>query len=253
MPNDTATHDYWTSSVIGEVAVIRSTPHPRRTLTIDGAAQLMRSIGSLAGADSVPPLVIELDVDHAELLEVRQMAEGRPIADWAPWVDVINAIDRYPSLVIASIPRQASCGGLELALAADLRVSRADATLGLFETRMGILPGCGGTQRLPRLVGRGHATALVLGGEPISGDRAERIGLVEFLADEPTAWAVAFAARCAENGSGVLVAAKRALRAAEAPLADGLREEGRAFLHLVNQPMATRRMAEWLDGQRAAG
>jgi enoyl-CoA hydratase/carnithine racemase len=218
-------------------------------LTIEGASQLVEAVNTWARAEDVPPLVVELDVDHAELLEVREMSEGRPIADWLPWVRAIDALENYPNLVVVAIPRQASCGGLELALAADIRVARADATLGLFETRMGILPGCGGTQRLPRLVGPGHAALLVLSGEPINGERAERIGLVQQLADDPTNWAISFAQRCSGNGNDVLVTAKQALRAAQSSLADGLRVEGRAFLKLVNQPTAARHIAEWLAGQ----
>jgi enoyl-CoA hydratase/carnithine racemase len=243
-------HIYWSASTAGDVAVIRSLPHRRRTLTIAGAAQLVEAVNTWSSAEVVPPLVVELDVDHAELLEVREMSQGRPIADWAPWVEAIDALENYPNLVIASVPRQASCGGLELALAADVRVARADATLGLFETRMGILPGCGGTQRLPRLVGPGHAALLVLSGEPISGERAEQIGLVQEIADDPTEWAIGFAQRCSQNGSDVLITAKHALRAAQSSLADGLRVEGRAFLKLVNQPTADQHITEWLGGQK---
>ena len=244
-------HTYWSSATVGDVAVIRSQPHPRRTLTIDGAAQLVDKVKSFAELGEVPPLVVELDIDHAELLEVQQMAQGRPIADWAPWVEAITVVENYPSLVIAAIPRQASCGGLELALAADVRVSRHDSVLGLFETRMGILPGCGGTQRLPRLVGPGHAAMMVMSGEPVTGEHAERIGLVQRLADDPTAWSVDFAQRCAHNGNSVLTATKRALRAAAAPLDEGLRVEGRAFLKLVNQPTAERHIAAWLAQQES--
>ena len=60
------------------------------------------------------------------------------------------------------------------------------ARLGVLETRMGVLPGAGGTQRLPELVGRGNAALLVLSGEPVSGTEAHRMGLVQLIDDDPT-------------------------------------------------------------------
>jgi len=242
-------HQYWSISNVEDVSVIRSHPHARRTLTISAAAQLLQLIETCAGAQEVAPIVLEIDADHAELLEVQQMADGRPIADWAPWVNVISAIDAYQSLIIAAIPRQASCGGLEIALAADLRVCRLDTILGLFETRMGILPGAGGTQRLPKLVGYSNAIEIILSGEPINGHRANEIGLVQRVEDNPIDWAINFAQRCARNGSSVLIGAKSALRASSQSTSSGFRLEGQTFLDLVNQPLARQRMSEWLANQ----
>ncbi|MFZ9698037.1 MAG: enoyl-CoA hydratase/isomerase family protein [Ilumatobacteraceae bacterium] len=243
------THRYWSSQSLEGVNVIRSHPHQRRTLTIEGAGQLREILGTFTSSESVSPLVIEITIDHAELREVQEMSEGRPIADWAPWVEAIAAMANYPSLCIAAIPDQAACGGLEMALAADMRVAHPAATLGLYETRMGILPGAGGTQRLPRLIGHGQATALILSGDPISGDRAERIGLVEQLDDDPVEWAIRFARRCSRNGPNVLVQAKKALSAATPHDPSGFRTEGKAFLHLVGQETARRQMAMWLEDQ----
>ena len=247
------THQYWYITNADEINVIRANPHPRGTLTIEGAAQLRDFVNVCAGAESVAPLVVEIDIESAELEEVRQMAEGRPIKDWAPWVSAIAALDQYPSLVVAAIPRRASCGGLELALAADLRIARHDATLGLFESRMGILPGAGGTQRLPHLVGFGHATELILSGAPISGARAADIGLVEHLDEDPMSRAVAITQACWANGSEVLTTAKRAIRAAATRSEDGYRVEGKSFLHLVNQPTAHKKIAEWLARPELSG
>jgi enoyl-CoA hydratase len=242
-------HEYWSLHNQGNIAIIRSHAHSRKTLTIDGAAQLLVLLDKCAGQTLPPPVVIEIDVAHAELLEVQQMAEGRPIADWAPWVNVINAIDSYANLTVAAIPRQASCGGLELALAADLRICRSDATLGLFETRMGILPGAGGTQRLPKLIGYAHALEIILSGEPIDGQQAEKIGLAQRTSDDPLTWAIEFAQRCSLNGNNVLISAKRSVLASRNPDASGFRLEGKTFLDLVNQPFAKQRMTEWLANQ----
>jgi enoyl-CoA hydratase/carnithine racemase len=89
-----------------------------------------------------------------------------------------SAIERLPKVVIAAVNGVALGGGTELALAADLRVAAATATMGLTETRLAIIPGAGGTQRLPRLVGKGKAKELIFTGARIGADAALEIGLV---------------------------------------------------------------------------
>jgi enoyl-CoA hydratase/carnithine racemase len=96
-----------------------------------------------------------------------------------------------PALSIAAIEGLALGGGLELAMACTLRVAGADARLGLPEVKLGLIPGAGGTQRLPRLVGRGPALDLMLTGRQIDANEALRIGLVDRLAEAGSAVAVA--------------------------------------------------------------
>jgi enoyl-CoA hydratase/carnithine racemase len=86
--------------------------------------------------------------------------------------------------VVAAIHGYCLGGGLELALACDLRVAHRDAQLGLPEVRLGLLPGGGGTQRLTRLVGPGRARWLIMSGERIAAEQAERWGLVEHVVDD---------------------------------------------------------------------
>ena len=87
-------------------------------------------------------------------------------------------LDTSPVPVVAALNGVALGGGLELALLADLRVAAAHATLGLPETSIGIIPGAGGTQRLPRVVGEARAKELILLGRRLSADEALAIGLV---------------------------------------------------------------------------
>jgi enoyl-CoA hydratase/carnithine racemase len=94
-------------------------------------------------------------------------------------LDFRQVMDRCPQPIIAAIRGVALGGGLELALACDLRIAGDDALLGLTETNLAIIPGGGGTQRLPRLVGRGKALEMILTGMRIGAAEALRIGLVE--------------------------------------------------------------------------
>ena len=242
-------HTYWTLEEHNGCALIRSNPTPRGTMTIEGAAQLLSLLERCTKQALPPPLVLEINVLHAELKELQEMALGRPIADWAPWVNAISAVENYPNLLVVVIPEQATCGGLEIAVAADIRIAAATARLGLLEARMGIIPGAGGTQRLPRLVGFGHASALILSGAVISGERAEKIGLVEWLSDDPVSSGMKFAERCLSNSNEVLIAAKKAIRAGRFENLDGYKTEGRGFLSLVALPTATANMSHWLSEQ----
>jgi len=95
-----------------------------------------------------------------------------------------DRLEAAPVPVVAAIHGYCIGGGLELALGCDLRVARRDAQLGFPEVNLGLLPGGGGTQRAPRLVGRSRAAWLVMSGERIGAELAERWGLVDFVFDD---------------------------------------------------------------------
>ena len=243
------TIDQWSVERDDQVCLIRFQGGERRTMTIRGAAQLGSLLRERAERSEPPVVVLEIDVLHAELDEVLEMARGRPIGDWAPWVEVIAALGTYPVATIASIPRQATCGGLELSLGTDVRVAAPDARLGVLETRIGLIPGAGGTQRLPGLIGMGNASLLVLSGEAVSGTEAHRMGLVQLLDEDPTRAAQHLAERIAKIGTQVIAAAKRGLRAAATTTDAGFREEGRAFLSVVGLPSTIETMTRWTAAQ----
>jgi enoyl-CoA hydratase/carnithine racemase len=99
----------------------------------------------------------------------------------------VERLAAQPALTIAAIEGLALGGGLELAMACTMRVAGSGARLGLPEVKLGLIPGAGGTQRLPRLVGRGAALDLMLTGRQIDAADALRIGLVERVVDAGTA------------------------------------------------------------------
>jgi len=143
-------------------------------------------------------------------------------------VDFRAAMDRCPQPIIAAIRGFALGGGLELALACDIRIAGEDSQLGLTEVNLAIIPGGGGTQRLPRLVGRGKALEMILTGGRIDASEALRIGLVERVvpATEVLSSAQALARTLAEKAPVALRYAKEAVvKGLGLPLEDGLRLE----------------------------
>jgi enoyl-CoA hydratase len=151
-------------------------------------------------------------------------------------------------LTLVEIGGAALGGGMELALACDVRVAAADAKLGLPEVRLGLVPGAGGTQRLTRLCGRGIANRLILGGEVIDGALAERLGIVQWTQprEQLAEWTRKLAAKFAEAPRAALAAAKRCIATANDPARDGPAEELTATRQLYEHPETRRRVAEFL-------
>ena len=137
---------------------------------------------------------------------------------------------------IAAIDGFCVAGGLELALACDIRIATPDARFGLPEVRWGIIPGGGGTQRLGKIVGIGVAMKMMLTGGEISADAALACGLVTDLVErsELENTAIATADRIVKNGPLAVVAARQALLASfELPMAQGLAKEAELQRHLL--------------------
>jgi enoyl-CoA hydratase len=145
---------------------------------------------------------------------------------------VLDRIENSPKPVIAAINGYAFGGGCELALACHLRLASDNAVLGLPEVSLGIIPGYGGTQRLPRLIGAGRALELILTGRRVRADEAAALGLVLRVVPRAQllAEAEALAGAIAKNGPLAVAAALEAVRrGVEMPLSDGLRLESGLF------------------------
>jgi len=146
-----------------------------------------------------------------------------------------------PAPVIAAIGGHAMGGGLELALLCDVLVADPRAKLGLPEVTLGLMPGAGGTQLLPRRVGVARATRMILLGEALDADAALAAGLIDAIAEPGAALAdaLAIAARLVALPGRAVRSAKAALRAAaRQPLEQGLARERRLFLELAATPDA---------------
>ena len=145
---------------------------------------------------------------------------------------VLDTLEQSPKPVIAAINGYAFGGGCELALACHMRLASENAVLGLPEVSLGIIPGYGGTQRLPRLIGNGRALEIILSGRRVKAEEAERLGIVnrvvprESLLDET----LALAQSILKNGPLAVAAALEAVRrGTELPLAEGQRFESGRF------------------------
>jgi enoyl-CoA hydratase len=147
-------------------------------------------------------------------------------------MSAIDSVARIPKPVIAAVTGFALGGGCELALAADFRVSADDAKWGQPEILLGIIPGMGGTQRLPRLVGPAKAKDLILTGRFVDAQEALEIGLVDAVvpAAEVYQTARAMAAKFAKGPALAMAAAKAAIDGGlDTDLANGLRLESHLF------------------------
>ena len=149
---------------------------------------------------------------------------------------VIKEVEELPQPVIAAMNGAAFGGGLEQALACDLRIRAAEAKLGLTETSLAIIPGAGGTQRLPRLIGPGKAKELIYTAKRLSAQEAAAVGMLEYVVpqSEVREKALELAAAMVKNGPLALVQAKLAInKGLEVDLATGLKIEELAYDALI--------------------
>jgi enoyl-CoA hydratase len=148
--------------------------------------------------------------DIGELTQLEGVFAGREMA--LAGQDVMHGIATLPIPTIAAINGYALGGGLELALACDVRVASRTARLGLPESGLGLLPGFGGTQRLPRLIGAGRALDLMLTTRQVQADEALSMGLVNYLADDALQKAREVAEQMLKNAPISLSLIKEAVR-----------------------------------------
>jgi 3-hydroxyacyl-CoA dehydrogenase len=180
------------------IAVITMNSPPVNALGLGQRTALRKALRQSFENDSIDAVIIDsglalfcggADIEEFKAGELWQAPDLHTI---------IDIIDNSPKLVIAAINGFAMGGGLELTMACDYRIARRAAMLGLPEIKLGLFPGAGGTQRLPRLAGLQVATEMILSGNPISASKAESVGLADRVVSDDIDFQEASVAYCRE-------------------------------------------------------
>ena len=229
----------WTETRQGRVAILTFARPPRNLMNFLSMTELVGHLERLAKQSSeISVVMLTGGVDgffiaHADLDDLAKLSRGEDVGgDPASWVRALKLLESMPQPTVAAIDGQAWGGGCETALACTLRIGSERAHLGQPEVSVGIIPGAGGTQRLPRLVGAGIGAELCLSGRVVQADEAFRIGLLNAVLPNEAfvSAAIEWCDRIARNPAAAVFAAKQAVvKGLSLPLAEGLRLEGELF------------------------
>jgi enoyl-CoA hydratase len=209
------------------IATVTINHPPANTLTAQGLMELESTLDELAKNEHAKVIVITgtgrffiAGADIRVLVDL-DSSKGREMA--LTGQRIFHTIETFPKPVIAAINGTCFGGGLELALCCHIRLAAEGIELGLPEINLGIIPGFGGTQRLPRIVGQSKATELILTGNSISAQEGKSLGLVSqvFPPEELMRHATGLARRIASKGQ---MAVRAALKALQQGLEPGFRE-----------------------------
>lgn len=166
----------------------------------------------------------------------------------------MNKIETMRPFVIAAVNGFALGGGCELAMACDMRVASRNARIGIPEVTLGVIPGFGGTQRLPRLVGLGYAKELLATGRQVKAEEAKQIGLVNHVTEssELLDYCLELAEKIAKNSSSAISLGKQAMNAgAEMDLDKALKYESSLFGIAFSTPDQSEGMGAFLEKRKA--
>ena len=252
--------DYQLIRIAVAAGICRATiDHPPiNLLNLQLLAEIGRLTQEVAADDDVRVLIVdsadpEFFIAHADVELILDLpTDDTSLHDeLSPFHATMELFRTLPKATIAVIEGIARGGGSEFALAFDMRYAAlGKARFGQPEVAVGIIPGGGGTQRLPRLVGRGRALEVILGGMDIDAATAETWGYVDraLAADELRRFVDKLATRIASFPPGAVANAKRAVDAAlEGDLATGLRIEDQLFRETLAQPVARERLQAVID------
>jgi methylglutaconyl-CoA hydratase len=173
----------------------------------------------------------------ADLKERKQVPEDQVLSSVQFIGQTISNVEALPQPVIAAMNGVAFGGGLELALACDIRIASEEISVGLTETSLAIIPGAGGTQRLSRLIGVSKAKELIYTARRINAETAQELGIVDHVVAKENVLnaAIDLANEMEKNGPLALIQAKKAInQGIEVPLQSGLQIELLAYSTLIS-------------------
>jgi enoyl-CoA hydratase len=243
--------------VDGGVGTIRLDRPPANAIDRDLSEGISAATREAAARDDVRALVVwGGERTFAAGADIKVMADldsesVRPVV--SSLGDAIEELESVPMITISAINGYALGGGLELALGTDFRFAAEDARLGQPEIKIGVFPGAGGTQRLPRLVGAALARDLVYSGRQVDAEEALDAGLVDVVipAEDVYPAAIERARAYADGPVEALAAAKASLRAAETDPQHGFAIERDAFCALFGSPDQREGMRALLEKREA--
>lgn len=252
--------------IAGRVAVATISNPPINIITAELAAEL----GALAGELQVDPdltVVVFKSADPdfflahydvANILTFPTDTEAEKADELNPYHVMCERVRTMDKVTIAQIEGRAGGGGSEFCASMDMRFGVVGKTkINQMEVPLGILPGGTGTQRLPRLMGRARALEVILAGDDLDAETAERWGYLNriFAADEIDGWVANLAKRIASFPVTAVRLAKASVTAADKPLAEGMLEEAYLFQRLLRTDGAKTNMAKFLEigGQTREG
>jgi enoyl-CoA hydratase/carnithine racemase len=229
----------------GRVAIVTLDHPPVNALSTRLLEELEEAYDDLDHSDETRAIVIRGEgekafvagADITEFPAMREAIEEAAESGSARGIQKLAArMDGGRTPVVAAIHGYCLGGGLELAMACDVRIAAEDAQLGQPEIKLGLIPGGGGTQRLPRLVGHGRALYLNLTGDPISGSPASDWGLVEKVVPrvELLDAALELARTLSQRSPFAMGVIKElASETRDLPLSEGLRREAQGFIRCI--------------------
>lgn len=227
---------HWNVQVVDRVAVVTITNPPANALGKSVLGELGTLLDQWENDAEIKAIVLTGEgrffIAGADIKEFTQLQTADAAAMAKAGQDLFDRLETFPKPIIAAINGACLGGGLELAMACHIRLAAVEAKLGLPELNLGLIPGYGGTQRLPRLVGRGKATQMILTSEMIGGEEAFRIGLVEavYPAEQLLDEAKKLAAAIVQKSAVTLKLALEAIHAStELSQPEGLAKEAELF------------------------
>jgi len=174
----------------GAAALIRfDRPRQRNALSLRALEEIMDAIGQADADKSVRgviltggPQLFSAGADLNDALQIDSVESG--MTYFRKWHRLCEALETCSKPCLAAIEGYCMTGGFELSLACDLRIASRSASFAITSSRIGTVAGAGGTQRLPRIVGRAHALEIMFAAEPITAEHAYRIGLINRLVED---------------------------------------------------------------------
>ena len=246
---------FLTMTIADRVATVTLNHPPSNVLATAVLQDLDHVFGAMEAMETVRVIILTASGrffcpggDIHELAQLQRVHQGADVS--ARGQALMNRIERFDKPVIAAINGPCLGGGLELAMACHMRVAAAGVPLGLPEVKLGLIPGFGGTQRLPRIIGPSKAAELILTGESITSEEAIAIGLVNRVvpAGAVLAQAQILAGMITQKGGLAIQSALRAIRAGlDSPLAEGLARESELFGSLCETPDKKEGTAAFLE------